>query len=142
MSAPAPAPVHIPGRLNPLAPSAPLPIATLSELATSHDAIVQKETRDKAILSQLITPSRANIRADLLKWTARGFPANFTILSLNVNPPPMCADGVTRSFVDYVQYLLGMTIAAQLVLLQPQLEGIVLSYTINLNNLLVQVSNS
>jgi len=136
------APVHIPARLNPLAPSAPLPIATLSELATSHDAIVQKETRDKATLSQLITPSRAHIRADLLKWTARGFPANFTILSLTVTPPHMCADGVTRSFIDYVQYLLGMTIAAQLVLLQPQLEGIVLSYTINLNNLFVQVSNS
>ena len=130
-----------PTRLNLTPLAAPNPIATLSELTNSHNAIVQKENRDRVTLGQLTNPNRAAVRTALINWTSRGFPANFSIYSVTVTPPPICSDGVRRVFADYVSYLLGTTIEAQLVLLQPLLVGITISYRVTGNNLYVQVSN-
>lgn len=127
-------------RLSNVAHAAPRPIATLAELTTSHDAILQKETADKAIVSQISNPNRSAIRASLISWTSRGFPSNFQIFSIMVTPPPICSDGVRRTFAEYVPYLLGGSIADELVKLQPQLVDITLSYTISGNILRIQAS--
>ena len=121
---------------------APSPIATLAELASSHNAIVQKENADRTLLSQLSTPNRENVRKTLLNWTSRGFPANFPLFSMTVNPPPVCSDGVKRAFADYVPYLLGSTVAAKLVLLEQQLVGMKLTSVIIGNTVRIQVSSS
>ena len=134
MSAPTP--------LSPTPPSAPSPIATLAELTSSHDAILQKESRDRANLGQIANPDRATVRNTLLNWVSRGFPANFPLITMNVTPPPVCSDGVHRGVSEYVPYILGTTIGAQLVLLQPQLVGISLSSSIVGNSVRVLVSNS
>lgn len=131
----------LPVPLNPLPLPAPFPIATLSELTSSHNAIVQKENSDRTTLNQLSTPNRENIRTTLLNWTSRGFPANFPLFSMTVNPPPVCSDGVKRVFSDYVPYLLGTTVAAKLVLLEQQLVGMKLTSVIIGNTIRIQVSS-
>ena len=132
----------IPLRLSKFASAPPRPIATLDELITSHDAIVNKETKDRGILSQLSNPNRNEVRKQLLAWTSRGFPTNFVIFSISVIPPQVCSDGTSRNFTEYVSYLLETTIDEKLLLLQPQLVGISISYTIFGNTIRVQVSHN
>jgi len=130
----------IPQPLNPVPLPAPNPIASLSELTNSHNAIVQRENRDRSSLYQLTNPNRGDVRTALLSWTSRGFPPNFTIFSVSVTPPPVCSDGVRRLFGDYVEYLLVTSITSKLTLLQPLLVGMIISYRITGNNLYIQVS--
>lgn len=140
--APAPAPSPVPTRLNPLPAAAPQPIATLAELTNSHNAISQKENTDRTALGVLSSPVRATVRTALLNWTSRGFPANFPIFSVTVTPPPLCSDGVKRTFAEYVPYLLGCPVSEKLVLLQPLLVGMVISSSTVGNTIRVQVSSS
>jgi len=122
-------------------PLAPHPIATMSELTTSRNAIIKKENNDRAALSVIANPQRGIVRSSLINWTSKGFPANFPIFSVGVMPPPICSDGVQRSFADYVTYLFGTPISAQIDLLQPQIVGIKLSYVISANTIRILVSN-
>jgi hypothetical protein len=129
-------------RLDPTPLPPPSPIATIDELTQSHNAIVKKENKDKASLTQIANPNRISIRAALISWTSRGFPANFVILSIPISQPNICSDGIQRSIEDYISYLLGNSIHDELTKLQPQLVGITLSYSITNNNLNIQVSNA
>ena len=137
-----PAPAPAPARLNTIPPPAPQPIATLAELTNSHNAISQKENADRTALGVLSSPVRATVRTALLNWTSRGFPANFPIFSVTVNPPPLCSDGVKRTFAEYVPYLLGCPVSEKLVELQPLLVGMTVSSSTVGNTLRVQVSSS
>ena len=117
------------------------PIANIDTLiATVRNARIAVENADRLKLREIASPNRSSVQTKLNTWATRGFPANFVIFSVSVAPPALCSDGVKRALGQYIPYLLGTSIADQLVLLQPLLVGIALSYSISGNTISIQVT--
>ena len=117
-------------------------IISLDDLLLGHDLIVQKEATDKLIVDGIATPNTSEMTSNLYQWAKGGFPPIFPLFSVGVDTPHKCADGVSRSFYDYVEYLLGGTIGDKMQVLQARLPGMQLSYSINPSNLVFHVSKA
>ena len=88
-------------------PTGPQSIATLEELMASHEAVIIQEQTDIANLQALKNPSREGFRSKLFQWASLGFPDLYIVQSININPPNICSDGVTRNLGKYIEYCLG-----------------------------------
>jgi hypothetical protein len=82
-------------------------IATLDELMASHEAVITQEQTDITNLQALKNPSREGFRSKLFQWASLGFPDLYIVQSININPPNICSDGVTRNLGKYIEYCLG-----------------------------------
>jgi hypothetical protein len=105
-------------------PVEPPNIATLDELLLSYESTLVKEAADKSALSILKNPSRDAFRPQLFQWAAMGFPNAYIIQSIQVNPPIICSDGVTRNIGKYVEYCIGTDLGNVIQSLTSLMSGI------------------
>ena len=113
---------------------------TMEQLLASHANIVQQETADKSCLSPLITPDTNSLTPAFMNWTSLGFPNIYILFSIPLAPPTVCADGVVRNMYDYVSYLLGKDLSAQIQEFDTNFLDMTMSYTITGNTLNIHVS--
>jgi hypothetical protein len=115
-------------------------IMTLEELITSQEALTSKESYDRIAMTQFANPDPTAVRTRLLQWAGLGFPNIFVLLSLELVPPTVCIDGVSRSPFQYVEYLTGTSLSDHVLVLQQKLPGMALSYSTPGNNIRIHVS--
>ena len=104
-------------------------IISIDQLVHSHDILVKKEADDRALLSKISNPDPSDLTAKLYQWARVGFPPIYPLIPIILTVPTTCADGATRTFYDYVEYLLGGTLADEMAKLQTRLPGMQLSYS-------------
>jgi hypothetical protein len=121
-------------------PPAPSYIMTLEELVASQEALQSKETSDRALVTNFVNPDPAVVRTRLLQWAAVGFPNIFVLLSVNLIPPSVCLDGVTRSSFQYIEYLTGTPLSDHVRALEQKLPGMSLSYSTPANTVQIHVT--
>ena len=85
------------------------PLATIDDLLQIRQALLKKEADDLILLNTTFQPDDTMLKDALIHWATIGFPSNYVISSLQLNPPPKCSDGTTRNFYFYALFLLGMT---------------------------------
>ena len=105
-------------------------IATISELLSSYEATKLQESKDKTALSVLLTENGNSLRSPLFQWAALGFPDIYILQSFTVTPPSVCSDGVTRTMIEYIEYLLETNLTTLITGLQSRLMGIQVSFSI------------
>ena len=115
---------------------------SLETLMASQDAAVSKEQADKQMLAPIISTDVTVHTPTLYQWARCGFPPIYPIVSVGVTPPSVCADGVSRPFFEYVEYLLGDTVASKMAALQTKLQGIQVSYSLESSAVTYHVSKA
>lgn len=128
MSEEAPAPFPGDTEYVPPPPESPY-IMTLEELTASQEALVSKETSDRLSVTRFVNPDPTRVRTRLLQWASAGFPNIFVLSSIELTPPTVCLDGVSRSAFQYVEYLTGTSLSDHVLALQQKLPGMSLSYS-------------
>jgi hypothetical protein len=123
-------------------PPAPSYIMTLEELVASQEALQSKETSDRSLVTNFVNPDPAVVRTRLLQWASMGFPNIFVLSSLELIPPSVCLDGVTRSAFQYVEYLTGTSLSDHVLTLQQKLPGMHLSYSTPGSNICIHVTKA
>lgn len=123
-------------------PAPPAYIITLDELLASQEVLRKKEAEDKMIIDTIDSPNVLDLRAKLLQWATLNFPDAFPVFSVNVNPPQVCSDGVTRGLYDYIQFCSGMSIAEKLKSLEARLQGIQVLNSYSGNTITIHVTKS
>jgi hypothetical protein len=113
---------------NYVAPPPPPDILTLSDLLSDQTVVLAKEQADKALLDTIGSQTVSNLRPKLVEWVLKGYPPAFPILSLGIQPPSPCSDGVTRDLSDYITFCSGKTIVEHVALLQAKLPDILVSF--------------
>ena len=110
-------------------PPQPPPILSLDDLLNTVDYEVQKESADRLIVNAFMNPSYDALKTMLKPWAKAGFPTSFLISSIELNVPPVCADGVSRSLSFYFEYLLGVSIATALQNIATNTSGMSFTYS-------------
>jgi hypothetical protein len=111
-----------------VAPPPPPDILTLSDLLNDQSVLVAKEQTDKTLLETIGAQTVSNLRPKFVEWVLKGRPSAFPLLSLDIQPPPCCSDGVTRDLADYITFCSGKSIAEHVALLQAKLPDITVSF--------------
>jgi len=118
----------------------PTYIITFDELKQTQEALAYRETLDKAKVFMFVEPDSEEVKRRLLQWAGLGFPDGFQISSISLIQPSRCADGVTRTKFQYVEYLLGTSLSEKVQLLQSKLPGMLLSYSLPDSQICLHVS--
>ena len=121
-------------------PVEPPNIATLDELLLSYESTLAKEAADKLALAVLKNPSRDAFRPQLFQWAAMGFPNAYVIQSIQVNPPNICSDGVTRNVGKYVEYCIGTDLGSVIQSLTSLMSGIQPTWSTTENTVKIHVT--
>jgi hypothetical protein len=111
-----------------VAPPPPPDVLTLSDLLSDQSVVVAKELADKSLLETIGTQSVGNLRPKLVEWVLKGRPDAFPVLSLDIRPPSVCSDGLSRNLPDYIEFCSGKTINDHVALLQAKLPDILVSF--------------
>ena len=106
----------------------PVYITTFEELVNTTGAIVQQEIADKTSLLSVFQPTPEILKTRLIIWASLGFTPDWAVLRTQVNPPPVCSDGQTRLFYDYISYLLESSIDSFLTNLNSQVPGVTFGF--------------
>jgi len=113
-------------------------IATMDDLLQNQTTAHQQEDTDRAGLQPFITPT--DFSAPLSRWASSGFQSPFTIFAVQFTVPAVCSDGVKRTPYDYICFLLGQSLDAQLELFQAKFQGMKISCLVSDTTLSVRVS--
>jgi hypothetical protein len=116
------------------------PLITLNALKDTTQARTAKEAADRVTLQTLFDTSQNDLVTKLQAWAGTGFQQGHVVLSAPIAVPAACVDGVTRTLFDYVTYLLGSDLNAQLATLQSRVGGVTFGWSVPGG--LVQVSVS
>ena len=81
------------------------PLATIDDLLQIRDALLKKEEDDTALFNSVFQPDDSTLKNALVGWATIGFPSQHILLSVQINPPPACSDGLIRNFFYYSLYL-------------------------------------
>ena len=111
-------------------PTGPVYIMTLEQLQQYHDSIMQAETDDKLKLSAITSPGSSGIQQNLIQWASAGFPNDYGVVVVVLNPPSMCSDGQSRTIQQYIEFLTGSNIMDLTTAFQTSFSGITFSYSI------------
>jgi hypothetical protein len=84
-------------------------LTTIDELLGIHQALQTKQDADKSSLLAIFQPDDPTLKSSLVQWAILGFPSNYVLSSIQINPPPACLDGQVRNFFYYSLYLLDIT---------------------------------
>jgi hypothetical protein len=103
-------------------------VLTMSDLLSDQSVVVAKEQADRALLETIGTQIVANLRPKLVEWLLKGRPDGYPILSLDIQPPSVCSDGLPRTLPDYIEFCSGKTIVEHVALLQEKLPDIYVSF--------------
>ena len=114
------------------------PLITLDVLKETTQARTAKEAADKATLVALFDTAQNGLVNKLHAWAGTGFQQGYVVLSAPIAVPTACVDGVVRTLFDYVTYLLGSSLDAQVAALQSNVGGVTFGWSVP--NGVVQVS--
>jgi len=103
-------------------------IITIDELTSTQEAISQQQITNLSALQAVYQPDPNVLKNQLISWAAQGFPSNWVVFSLQLNPPSVCLDGQSRQFYEYAQYLLGSTLAECISTLNNQVLGVTFNF--------------
>jgi hypothetical protein len=130
------------GMIMPL-PTEPLPdILSIDDLIDESAQLLAKEARDGDALRTIGLQSTVSLKPKLVEWVVKGKPNVYPIVSVHVEPPPQCSDGVSRNLPEYIEFCSGKSIVDHMALLQAKLVGMVLSFTRVGQNVVIVVSQS
>ena len=115
---------------------------SLAQLQETATGIAMQESLDRASLSPFTSPDLTSLNPTLLQWTSLGFPDTFVLLSFTITPLPVCSDGVSRNFYDYISYLIGNDLSAQTQLFQENFVDISCAYSTSGNTLVINISKA
>lgn len=104
------------------------PTISLQDIITSIEVVQNQELQDKASLEAIGTISFNTLKASLIQWANAGFPNAYEIYRVNINPPTVCSDGVTRNLADYIVFCSGKTIAEHVDVLHQRTPDINVSF--------------
>lgn len=107
-------------------------VLSIDDLLNDQTALLAKEAADRATIESVGTQSVFGLKPKLVEWALKGFPAAYPIMELQVTPPSLCSDGVSRNLYDYIQFLTTKTIDDHVAVLQGNLQGMLVSFA-NLN---------
>ena len=113
-------------------------IATMDDLLQNQTTAHQQEDTDRAGLQPFVTPT--DFSAPLSRWASSGFQSPFTIFSVQFTVPALCSDGIKRNPYDYICFLLGQSVDAQVESFQEKFQGIKISCLVSDTTLSVRVS--
>lgn len=117
-------------------------IMTIDELQSTQEALKNKETLDRSTIFRLVEPDVEELKKRLIQWASLGFPDAFMLFSVAITPPLQCIDGAVRPIFQYIEYLLSSTLHDKLQALQTKLPGMVLSYSLPVNQVCIHVSKA
>ena len=117
-------------------------IATMDDLLQNQIAAHHQEDIDRDGLRPFVDPLSplADFKGPLSRWANSGFQSPFTIFSVQLNPPAVCSDGITRTPYEYVCFLLGNSVDNQVQTFQSNFQGMKISYLVSDTTLSLQVS--
>jgi hypothetical protein len=117
------------GSSNLLYPTPPKPdILTIDDILNDKAIRQAKEEADKQLILSIGTQSPQAFKPNLIQWATAGFPNAYTIYQVNIQPPDVCLDGVSRSLPDYITYVSGNPINYHVDLLAAKFQGIIVSF--------------
>lgn len=104
---------------------------SVSSLLTIDDILgtlmLEKESKDRAELENIGNMPIDELKESLTFWVKLGFPNDFALKRICIEPPTKCVDGITRNLRDYIQYCSGKTIEEHATVLQSKLSGMTIS---------------
>ena len=100
---------------------------TLEEIMNEHTVLLTKEAQDKSLLDEIGTQHVSVLKPKLIEWVSAGKPNAFPIMTLNIQPPARCSDGISRGLSDYITFCSGKSIQEHVGTLQLKLVGIQVS---------------
>ena len=118
------------------------PLITLDALKETTQARTAKEAADRATLLALFDTSQNGVVEKLQTWAGTGFEQGYVLLSAPIAVPAACVDGVVRTLFDYVTYLLGSDLNAQVAALQAQVGGVSFGWSVPEGLVQVRVSEA
>ncbi len=101
---------------------------SLADILSTVEVLQQKEATDKASLDGIGNATFESLRPALITWANLGFPTAYTLMKIEVEPPPQCSDGVTRDIASYITFCSGKTIQEHVALLQEKLTDMTVSF--------------
>jgi hypothetical protein len=109
----------------------PTYIATIDQLMSLQQVVTNQETIDTANLQAIfVTPSESSFQTQLTTWATLNFPVSYPIASIQLTPPAVCSDGISRNYIQYALFCLqAASLDVVIAQLQLQFLGITLSYT-------------
>ena len=119
-------------------PSEPVfEVIRMEDILATAEVIQTKEREDASALAQIASPNMADLRSRVVSWGMSGFRGNCILLQFQVNPPPMCSDGVSRSLSEYIAFVSGKQLHEHLADMQKRLPDFQVVY-IHLGNGVIQ----
>lgn len=116
-------------------------VISLHDLMNSTQTTQRKENNDKEILQKIPTLPTEDILPKLYDWSSRGCPPNFVIHTITIETPPLCSDGISRRFIDYIIYLSkDITLDSLVAQLSTRMPGMSFSYSFNTTTIDINVS--
>ena len=109
----------------------PNPIISISDLVSSAEVVVAKESLHRRVISTLSTVFHEDgTKENLVLWALGGFRPGFVVKALPFEPPIICSDGVKREIAEYMNYVsTPYTVAEHFAALESCLPGIQVTYS-------------
>lgn len=94
-------------------------VIDLNNLINEQQVLVQRESDLKSFFNDtLISVPISTFKPKLIEWATLRFPVLFPIWSVDVVVPDVCADGVTRGLLAYIEHCIGITLNELITTLQ------------------------
>jgi hypothetical protein len=111
-------------------------ILSIDDLLNSHEAITVKESTDRDAVASFTALSMESLKPTLYRWAGAGFPGGYVVSTLNLTPPALCSDGVSRTLTFYFEWLLATPIATWLQGLEALTKGMMFTFSHNGSNVI------
>lgn len=110
-----------------------LVLVDLDELTQNMEVL---KATEKGSRDTLLSFDSVMFKKNMATWAAKGFPDTAAVHNFPLQKPRlheslyMCSDGVDRLLWEYIEYLIGTPISEYMNKLQAQVTGIILTYSI------------
>jgi hypothetical protein len=116
-------------------------VVSFEDIMNDHATVLQRETDTTSLLTaQILNVNVSSLKPKLLEWASLKFPAIFPVLTVPVDVPQVCSDGVTRSIQPFVEFCIGMPLSEVLTSLSTKLIGMDVSYSYTNSSISIHVS--
>lgn len=118
-------------------------VLSLLDIENEREMLVQRETNMKnALTNTFLNVNILALKSVLLNWAMAGYPSLYPILSVQVDIPYICSDGVVRDIQSYLEYCFGMPLSNIVDELAPKLVGMLVSYVYTRTSFSICVTRS
>ena len=143
-----PLPLELPPVFNPedvpQGPTIALPdTLNILDIENERSVLVQREANMKDVLTNtFLNVNTLSLKPVLLSWAMAGYPSLYPILSVQVDIPSVCSDGVVRDIQPYLEYCFGMPLSTVVDSISAKLVGILVSYVYTRTSFSICVTRS